>query len=352
MRSIKKLALVLPFVALMSSCSTDFEVNAPYRPYTIVYGLLDMADTAQYIRIQKAFLDEHLSSIDMAQTNDSSYYDPAILSVHLKEMNNGVVLNDYVLDRVDLADEGYPKNVPGSFSGPNKNYAYKYKGPLSYLNSYRLVITNSKTGEVDSAETAVILNQRTPQPFGFTSQQFNDITRIAFSAPGKNVFTLQSNIPSNAGMTEAVLRMHWVNKTGTVQQNDSADYLIPANAFKSSNVIAVYDPYQIDIQNFLKSAVGPASAGTERYLDSTDIYVWAGAVEYTTYVTVNNAQGGLTSDQIHPTYTNIKGRNVLGLFSSRTFIVRRNIGPTYPSLDTLMNKESLKPLNFKGVSDH
>lgn len=350
MYSLRKLALLFPVLCLLASCSTDFEVNAPYRPITIVYGMLNMADTAQYIRIQKAFLDEKASATVLSKIEDSNYYKESILSVHLKELNNGVVINDYVLPRVNLNNENRPKDS-GAFSNEN-SYAYKYKGVLNYTSTYRLVISNSETGEVDSAETPVILNQRSPQPQGFSSLQFNDQTRIAFSEPGKATFALQSNIPTNAGITEAVIRMHWVDKVGSVQTAHSADFHIQPILAKSSNNIAVYDPLQLDIQTFLKNAVGPAPANTERYLDSSDIFIWAGGAEYAKYITINNATGGLTADQIRQAYTNVKGKNVLGLFSTRTYIVRNNIGPTSASLDSLMHKASLSSLNFKGVTDH
>ena len=54
----KKLMLLATtyMVALFFSCSNDFEVNADWKDIPIVYGLLDIKDSAYYIRLEKAFL--------------------------------------------------------------------------------------------------------------------------------------------------------------------------------------------------------------------------------------------------------------------------------------------------------
>src|SRR5438552_1913003 len=105
---VKRLLLLLPLVGLLSSCSEDFEVSAPYKPITVIYGMMDIGDTAHYIRIQKAFLDEHKSALDMALDPDSNFY-PS-LEVHLKELNDtgrgALVFADEILPRVDLNNEG------------------------------------------------------------------------------------------------------------------------------------------------------------------------------------------------------------------------------------------------------
>ncbi|MBS1689466.1 MAG: hypothetical protein JSS96_12130, partial [Bacteroidetes bacterium] len=69
--SIKTLAIGL---LICSSCSEKFKVAAPYKSITVAYGLMDMSDTAHYVRIQKAFLDENKSAITMAQNPDSNYF--------------------------------------------------------------------------------------------------------------------------------------------------------------------------------------------------------------------------------------------------------------------------------------
>ena len=42
------------------SCSTDFDLNAPYQPIPIVYGLLDQSSDTQFVKINKSFLGERI----------------------------------------------------------------------------------------------------------------------------------------------------------------------------------------------------------------------------------------------------------------------------------------------------
>jgi hypothetical protein len=68
------------------------------------------------------------------------------------------------------------------------------------------------------------------------------------------------------------------------------------------------------------------------------IYYVAGT-EYKRYNDLNSNKGGLTSEEIRPVYTNIKGANVMGLFSTRTYVEKLAI----PFSDE--TKDSLKLTN-------
>src|SRR5437764_4127391 len=61
--SIRRILLLLPVLCLLASCSEDFTVGAPYKAITVVYGIMDVGDTAHYIRIQKAYYDENMSAL-------------------------------------------------------------------------------------------------------------------------------------------------------------------------------------------------------------------------------------------------------------------------------------------------
>ena len=65
----KAVVILLAFFMGMESCETDFEVNAPWRDITIVYGLLNQKENPHVIKINKAFLGE-ADVNDMAQIRD------------------------------------------------------------------------------------------------------------------------------------------------------------------------------------------------------------------------------------------------------------------------------------------
>ncbi len=344
------LALLLTTGAI--SCSEDFNVAAPYKEVTVGYGLLNMADTAHYIRIQKAFLDESKSALDMAKDADSSFY--RSLDVRIREINvNNAVIGETVLSRVDLTAEGYPKEQGDFFNTPH--YAYKYKQTLNPANRYRLVIKNTETGKTDSAETAVISNNATEEPGDFTVFEFRrtDFTVNFVNANRPNgQFTINLRAPANARLYEGVIRFHWVDKNihTNEEKRHSADWNFAggdytANGFSMSVEQSKFYPYLINTMQ-------PAAADIERYIDSCDIFVWAATEEVYTYRQYQMASGGLTGDQIKPNYTNFKGEDVLGLFASRAVKYKLQIPFSDATLDSLQLHPDVLSLKIRGVADH
>jgi hypothetical protein len=343
----RSILLFIPLFGFLASCSEDFEVGAPYKPVTVVYGMLNMSDTAHYIRIQKAFLDENKSALDLAKIADSSFY--SSLVVHLKEFRNGVLTNDELLQRVDLNTQGFVKQPGVFFNSPN--YAYKSKMNLSAddLNTgtnyrYRLVITNTATAEVDSAETPVISSS-------FQVDEFYNSYRVSFPAISQNAkYSLTARVPENAEIFEGILRFRWVNVDGSgLEVQDSVDWQFASAARIPGKGGVLLEVPERSFYGFLQNAIAPAPLGITRKISKVDIIVWAGSKELQTYELINGAQGGITADQIKPLYTNMKGANVYGLFTTRTMRMYR--APVSDiTVDSLMTNATVKALNFSGRS--
>ena len=68
------LRFLLPAVFLFG-CSTDLEINAPYKNITIVYGLMSTKDASDvhFVKINKAFLGDGDAFV-FAQVRDSNEY--------------------------------------------------------------------------------------------------------------------------------------------------------------------------------------------------------------------------------------------------------------------------------------
>jgi len=355
MFSAKRLLLLLPLIGLLSSCSEDFEVSAPYKQVTVIYGLLDPGDTAHYIRIQKAFLDEHISALEMAKNPDSNFY--TSIDVHLKELTdtgvNGQLLFDEQLLRVDLNNEGFPKTTGLFFDRPN--YAYKTKRILTPGLAYRIVVTNQVTGQVDSAITSIIDNRPGLPPRAFNVNEFTSQFVLSFPVIlENNKFNLSVQVPQYAQIFEGIVRFHYAERDGSgALTRDSVDWPFATASRDSkdpSRIITVLSVQQRAVYHFLMAAIGPAPANTQRLLDSADVYVWAGSVDMANYQKINGTQGGITADQIKPLYTNIKstGELTLGLFTARSHIVRRNVGIDHTTLDSLMKSPITLDLNIRG----
>ncbi|MBK9627952.1 MAG: hypothetical protein IPO56_09700 [Flavobacteriales bacterium] len=54
----KRTAITFGLAATLCGCSSELDINAPYKDITIVYGLLDSHDPIQFIKVNKAFLGE------------------------------------------------------------------------------------------------------------------------------------------------------------------------------------------------------------------------------------------------------------------------------------------------------
>ncbi|MBS1588696.1 MAG: DUF4249 family protein [Bacteroidetes bacterium] len=314
----KKLLLSL-FAAIgilsLQSCSEDFEVAAPYKPMTIVFGILNMSDTAHYIRIQKSFLDEHKNAFDMAKVSDSNFYKESDLMVVVKEMSGSTQTAPPIpLTRVDMNQEGYPKDSGTFFKSPN--YAYKFKWAINPSRTYRLVITNKATNITDSSEIRVVDAGRLdlsggnifPKRLSFPLSQSGQVLMLF----------LDQSIVGNVDYVEAAIRFRWVNKNTTTNQvtRDSADYTfatISGDALKDLKL----QTEASNLYRFLADAMKPAPIGVDRYMDSCRILLLGTGKEYINYLTTSQIQSsGLTSGQIKPLYTNIMGKDVFGLYTS------------------------------------
>lgn len=340
----KKLLIAAAILTGLYSCSEEFEVAAPYQNYTFAYSLLNKADTAHYVRIQKAFLDENKSALDMAAISDSSFYKN--LNVYVLELNaTGTSrLDSIVLTRVNMADEGYPKDEGSFFTEPN--YAYKFKKALNAGNRYRLVINNPETGISGAAEINIIDNE-----FDGADQNSIDFSRTVNIQGGAASLTrISSIVPANTKFADGVIRFRYVEEINGTLTDKFVDYYMPyveANTSTSSIRLEVLNS---SIYSFLGTNIGAATAGVKRYLDSCDIIINAGGEDFFNYVQTQQIGGGLTGDLSRPLFTNFSGQNIYGLFSSRATKAKLDIPLAKAVLDSLKSNSVTASLNFVDFS--
>src|SRR6188508_2297236 len=90
----KKIYAVFLSVFFFFSCSNELDITADYKETTVIYGLLNQNDTAQYVQIFKGFLDDNMSALVIAQNPDSIFYDDSVLV----QLNDGNAT--YELERI------------------------------------------------------------------------------------------------------------------------------------------------------------------------------------------------------------------------------------------------------------
>lgn len=348
---------LLPFAAIsalfMGSCSEKFNVAAPYKEMTVVYGFLDMSDTAHYVRIQKAFLDENKSALTMATESDSNFFTD--LSVRVERYTVGTsprLIDSISLSKVNLDNEGYPKQPGIFFTAPN--YAYKFTGALNPLYNYRLKITHLTSGAIDSVDAQVIDTNR--KVFGVPSIDDNTSTMSFYSVLTGRTYTVDGSytIPSNlatspVAMGQAYIRFNWVdsNIVAKTTARKYVDYDAGYIGISTTNFDFKVD--NLSLYSALSNGMGDAPANTIRLLDRCDISVYVTTSDYSDYLAALSIQGnGLTGSEIAPIYTNVKGENVLGFYTSRAMRTGK-VTISEKTIDSLVASPLLTHTNLKGT---
>jgi hypothetical protein len=165
--------IIASFLALVS-CRSDFEVNEPWKEIDIIYGLLDVNDTVQYIKINKAFLNEDEDVYKLASVEDSLYHKDS-LAVTLQPVKNGVPQGA----PVKLTRVYHTEKDSGVFAYPGQYlYATASGYKLDVTATYNLEVRNTETGVTATASTPVAQNAFIDNPTTQVSLANNAASRL------------------------------------------------------------------------------------------------------------------------------------------------------------------------------
>ncbi|MEO1437873.1 MAG: hypothetical protein AAFV80_20195, partial [Bacteroidota bacterium] len=121
------------------ACDNDVNTAGDWQFVPIVYALLDAGEPTQYIRVEKAFLDDDSSGLLLAQIPDSLFFGDA--SVQLIEINErGRIERTIDFFLLDVTLEGLDKEE-GLFP-TNPNFLYKSTVPLNADFDYQLRVAS------------------------------------------------------------------------------------------------------------------------------------------------------------------------------------------------------------------
>ncbi|MEZ5046828.1 MAG: hypothetical protein R2831_07525 [Chitinophagaceae bacterium] len=333
---------------LMNACKSDFKVGADYKDVTVVYGLLSISDTAQYIKVTKGYYDETKDNLLLAQIADSIYYQD--LQAKLERIKNGQVIQTINLARVDANLEGFAKDS-GVFAN-TPNYVYKTKETLDPSSTYKLVMTNMANGKVISAETGII-DVAAP---AFSVESPISKFSILFVDQINSFNTFSWFTPPNAAFFDVNIRFWYQEKNSVTGASYHLykDLPVIKNVYSSGGKVTA----KMDNDEFfraLNSALGTPPTGFKRYVDTPDVLFLAGGLELRNYIDVINAQGGITNDQLKPVYTNIAsngviGKEAFGVFSTRAIKPVLSVRFSNTSIDSILYGSYTKNLGFVGIS--
>jgi hypothetical protein len=326
---------IIVLVLVLSSCIKDVDITTPGQETTIVYGMLDIKNTKHFLRIQKAFLDKNQSALVMAKETDSIYY-PNILDVKITDLANG---NTYTLNRFYGDTAGILKDT-GIFSS-SPNILYTFDASLNKDHRYILKVRNTNTN--NEAEAQINIANIPKIQFPISNIEIGIVDTVPYtikwqSAPYGITYDLvvrfnysEKNLTTGA-VTNKVYE--YAAFRGASGSNLSGGETIEKKIIKSEIYKRLASSLQVN--NNLERTIDPSN--------TLEFVIYVAGDEYDKYIQIKNAQGGITSVNFLPTYTNIN--NGLGLLSSRTFVKADRIRINQISRDSLSYGIYTKDLNF------
>jgi len=333
----------LPFFSFLllsfAACESDFKVTSDWKETTIVYALINQNDERHFVRIQKAFLDEETSALELAQINDSIYHQYP-LDVKFEVLNNqGGIVENIQLELVNADTLAIMKDE-GDFSS-TPYLLYSTDATLQSDKDIRLVIDGTKQGRV-SATTSLINNFEVFKP---AASSIDFPTRINFNS----VYGLTWNNPESAALYDLFIRVFYSEEINSEVTNLSLDWPIFNSIEPSSNISNNYDITENSFQGFLFNNIDE-NAFADRKIDSLQFHFFVGTDAIRLYNEAFVAQqstingGGSSSNP----YSNID--NGLGLFASRFDEVVEYVLITNQTADSLVCHPLTQNLNFESVT--
>lgn len=313
---------VLAATALLTACSTELDVNAPYEDHTVVYGLLNMRDSIQFIKVNKSFLGEG-NALDYAQVADSNEYGgEAISHIRVHKVTNGQRVATF-----DLRDTIVDTREPGTFHSPEHKLYYfvdpevysigvggaAFTVHLDQNSSYELdVVVNGRTV---SAITPVVNDVSFSGPT--SSLSFNAAIRTISDATG-TYGTWPVRWTSNRDGKRYVVRyrFNYVEKRtdGTFVQRSVGQRIgqrVSANsqAFETMELFLNGEQFYSNLANEI-----PIDPGVEkRIFTGMDLLMTVANDDFHTFLSLSEPVSGIVEER--PAYSNIDG--AYGIWGSR-----------------------------------
>jgi len=331
--------LLLVSVLTLFSCSNEFELNAPYKDVTVVYGFVDKEDPVHYIRVEKAFIDDETSALEIAKNPDSLYNDNILVEVVRLDKSNQTI----VLDRINGDEVGLEREEGIFAQSPNILYGFSLPDDdkLEGQERLQLRISLGDDKEAITAETTIIGDiefQQGRPPQTDMSFQYERNTSIAwFAREGGELFDLVLDVniqeldPSdNSQFIDR--KLEWVVQRNIRRDSDGAPQVkvdIPGESF--------YRFLQSELEN---------EPRRQRFFKSIDVNVSAAGQELVDFLDLTLANTGITSAQEVPTFTNLEG-DAVGLFTSRKTAIFEVTSLARETRDSLKAGIYTKNLNFQ-----
>lgn len=293
----KKIFFVPLVMLLLWSCDNEIDLNEEWKEIPVVYAIFNPVDTAQYVRLEKAFLDPNISALEVAQIPDSIYFKDA--QVFVKDFKTQ---KDYQFTLVDASKDGFPRDS-GIFA-TTPNYLYKSKEfhpvPSEQYLFYALKSNNNDT--LTSAVFRIVDDLNLIRP-----HDNNYIINLRYI----NNFNILWEGGDEKGYYDVNIYFNYKEKN----ENNGGDWEYKTLKWKAGSKITETS-YRIEgvrFYTFLRDHLTADPAIKRKFL-YFDVEVISIGRELKEYIDILHAGSGITTSLQLPNYTNLS--NGYGVVSS------------------------------------
>ena len=326
MGKVIKISVVCTFTLLiLHNCSNDLILTEEGLPIPVTYALINSADTAHYVRLEKSFIDPVVPPGELAQDSDNLYYTNAVVELVNTRTNQKLRFNE-----VDGNAEGYPRKEGAFSKTPNKLYKLKNQN-ITWNNddNYKLMVTTTENQSFE-ATTKIVGPSFLVRPNASGNFDFDDTQIVRYSW----------NAGKNAVLYSMKLR---INIRESINNGPFTSKIIDWPLF-SNITTARYEFSGKDFYTLMGNSL-EKSASIKRFVDGIDVLFTSGGSSIQDFNRVSTANLGITSSGEVPVFTNFsQGR---GLFGSISTVELKNIPLSRNSVDRLKSNELTKDLNFQ-----
>jgi hypothetical protein len=325
--------IITTVVALFSSsCSNELNVFGEYEEKAIVYGLLDIGEPVQFIKIGRTFLNPNQNAADVAKVPDSIYFKDIEVKL-VNEQNN----QEIILNKID----SIPKSI-GLFNS-DSNILYATDAMLNPNNSYRLYVKNPRTGYTASSSTQLVKPSIVLFPVSINNPNLS-------IKPNLNI-QLRFNVPanSNAKIFDTYFNF-WVEETN----KSTNEKLIKFLPWRFVRDMRVSNPSSNNPEIMSRSIPGTsffeffdasliADTNIIRRIVDIEFVLYSGSKDLDDFVAASTPSIGIVQKQSE--FSNIE--NGLGIFSSRNTFRIKNINIDDVTIAEMgLLKNGIADLNF------
>jgi len=288
----------------MVGCNNDLVLTAPVKDIPIVYGVFSKQESDHYLRIEKAFIDQNIPAAELAENTENFIYDDLTVQI----IKDGIPIN---LERIDGNVEGFSRET--GFFDNDPNVLYKLEGVgFSSGQSITLNIDRGPGFDPVTATTQIVSNIELKNP----NPSPDNLGQLDVRSDLDAITTISFDPGANAKIFDIFVNFHYreVTSAGLVSAKKVVWDFTRNQELDENTTFQKAENGGLNFYNLLLRNI-PVEPGTQRFFTKFSIDIVGGGDAIRDYVSLTQANTGITSSQEVPNFSNLS--EGLGIFSSK-----------------------------------